>query len=288
VAARNLKECLLLQLSHVKGKDRTLIEKILTHHMTNLGSKKYNIIAKDLNVNREDIIKAVKIINSLEPKPGRAFNSEEPQYINPDLFVYKIEGEYVVILNEDGMPRLHINSFYRQALSNNSSVPEESREYIQNKLRSATWFIKSIYHRQNTVRNVMYSIIKFQREFFDKGIDYLKPLILREVAEDINMHESTVSRVTNNKYVHTSRGIFELKFFFNSSINSLNGDNIASESVKNTIRKIISHEDPRSPYSDQKIVKFLKTKNISIARRTVTKYREMMSILPSNNRVKIF
>jgi len=134
----------------------------------------------------------------------------------------------------------------------------------------------------------MYSIIKFQREFFDKGIDYLKPLILREVAEDINMHESTVSRVTNNKYVHTSRGIFELKFFFNSSINSLNGDNIASESVKNTIRKIISHEDPRSPYSDQKIVKSLKTKNINIARRTVTKYREMMSILPSNKRVKIF
>ncbi|MBW1679197.1 MAG: RNA polymerase factor sigma-54 [Deltaproteobacteria bacterium] len=288
VAARSLKECLLLQLSYINVKDKPLVEKILTHHMTNLGSKKYNVIAKGLNVNIEDIIKAVKIINSLEPKPGRAFNSEDPQYINPDLFVYKIEGEYVVILNDDGMPKLHINSFYRQALSNNSSVPEESKEYIHNKLRSATWFIKSIYHRQNTVRNVMYSIIKFQREFFDKGIEYLKPLILREVAEDINMHESTVSRVTNNKYVHTSRGIFELKFFFNSSINSLNGDNIASESVKNTIRKIISHEDPRSPYSDQKIVKSLKTKNINIARRTVTKYREMMSILPSNKRVKIF
>jgi RNA polymerase sigma-54 factor len=150
------------------------------------------------------------------------------------------------------------------------------------------WFIKSIYHRQNTLRNVLYSIIKFQRDFFDKGIAHLKPLVLREVAEDINMHESTVSRATNNKYVHTSHGIFELKFFFNSSINSIDGDNVASESVKDMIRKIVARENPQAPFSDQEIVKVLKTKNINIARRTVTKYREMMSILPSSKRKKVF
>ena len=287
VAARDLKECLMLQLSHIKGKEKALIKKIITNHMKNLSLKKYNRIAKALNVDREEIIKAVKIIHSLEPKPGRRFNLEQPQYINPDLFVYKVDDEYVVVLNEDGMPKLHINSFYQQILADTNSVSEESKEYIQNKLRSAVWFIKSIYHRQNTLRNVMYSIIKFQREFFDKGISYLKPLVLREVAEDINMHESTVSRVTNNKYVHTPHGIFELKFFFSSSINSLNGKNFASESVKDMIRKIIAEEDPRSPYSDEEIVKILKAKNVNIARRTVTKYRESMSILASNKRKKV-
>lgn len=288
VAARNLRECLMLQLSPLSKKDKNLIEAILNHHLTNLGTKKYSVIAKNLNVSREEVIRAVKIINSLEPKPGRAFNVEAPQYINPDLYVYKVNGEYVVVLNEDGMPRLHINSFYRQVLSDKNSITEDSKAYIQNKLRSAVWLIKSIYHRQNTVRNVMYSIIRFQRDFFDNGIGQLKPLVLREVAEDINVHESTVGRVTNNKYVHTSHGIFELKFFFNSSIRAVTGDDIASESVKDMIRKIISTEDPRHPYSDQRIVEILKAKNVNIARRTVTKYREMMSLLPSNKRKKFF
>jgi len=289
VAARNLQECLMLQVAHLNNSHKALIEQILTHQITNLGSKKYNCVAKALNVSKEDVIKAVRIIiYSLEPKPGRAFNREDPHYITPDIFVYKIEGDYIVVLNEDGMPKLHINSFYQKVLADKNTVQDASKEYIQNKLRSAVWFIKSIYHRQNTVRNVMYSIIKFQRPFFDKGISQLKPLVLRDVAEDIDMHESTVSRVTNNKYVHTPHGIFELKFFFNSSINSLHGDNVASESVKDLIRKIISQEDSKSPYSDQEMVKILKTKNVSIARRTVTKYREMMSILPSNKRKKLF
>ena len=288
VAARNLKECLLLQLTTIKEKDKTFIEKILDRHLNSLGAKKYDVIAKDLQVRREEIIRAVKIIHSLDPKPGRAFDTEEPKYITPDLYIYKIGEKFVVVLNEDGLPRLHINAFYRQILGNNNHVADDSKEYIQNKLRSAVWLIKSIYHRQNTLRNVMYSIIKFQKDFFNKGIDFLKPLVLRDVAEDINMHESTVSRATNNKYVHTSHGIFELKFFFNSSINSLNGDNFASKSVKDMIRKIIATENPSSPYSDQKIVELLKGKNINIARRTVTKYREMMSILPSNIRKKTF
>lgn len=288
VAARDLKECLMLQLKETKGETKALVERILSDHLTDLATKKYYAIAKDLNASRQEVIEAVKIINSLEPKPGRAFSTEDPQYITPDLYVYKVEGEYVVILNDDGMPRLHINPFYRQVLANNHGFPDESKEYIQTKLRSAVWFIKSIYHRQNTLRNVMYSIIKFQREFFDKGIAYLRPLVLREVAEDIAMHESTVSRATNSKYVHTSHGIFELKFFFNSSINSVDGDNVASESVKDMIRKIVARENPQAPFSDQAIVKILKTKNINIARRTVTKYREMMSILPSSKRRKVF
>ncbi|HPD60330.1 MAG TPA: RNA polymerase factor sigma-54 [Thermodesulfobacteriota bacterium] len=288
VAAQNLKECLLLQLTNIKEKDKIFIEKILDRHLNNLGAKKYDAIAKDLQVRREDVIRAVKIIHSLDPKPGRAFDNEEPKYITPDLYVYKIGEEFVVVLNEDGLPRLHINAFYRQILANSNHVAEDSKEYIQNKLRSAVWLIKSIYHRQNTLRNVMHSIIKFQKDFFNKGIDYLKPLVLRDVAEDINMHESTISRATNNKYVHTSHGIFELKFFFNSSINSLNGDHLASKSVKDMIRKIIAIENTSSPYSDQEIVEILKGKNINIARRTVTKYREMMSILPSHIRKKAF
>lgn len=287
VAARDLKECLLLQVSHLDKHNVDLVEKIITHHMTNLGTKKYGAIAKDLGLSQEEVIEAVKVINTLDPKPGRGFNTEETQYINPDLFIYKVDDEYIVLLNEDGMPRLHINAFYRQVLTEKNVTSDDSKEYIKNKLRSAVWLIKSIYHRQNTLRNVMYSIIKFQKGFFDTGISHLKPLVLREVAEDINMHESTVSRVTNNKYVHTSHGIFPLKFFFNSSINTVEGDNVASESVKEIIRKLVSNEDPHAPYSDQKITEILRQKNVNIARRTVTKYREMMSILPSNKRKNI-
>ena len=180
VAARNLRECLLLQLKAIADKDRALVEKILSAHLHDLGSKKYDSIARALHVRREDVIRAVKAINTLNPKPGRAFDTEKPKYITPDLSVYKIGDEFVVVLNEDGLPRLHINSFYRQILFNNNLVPEGSKEFIQNKLRSAVWLIKSIYHRQNTLRNVMYSIIKFQREFFNKGISFLKPLLARE------------------------------------------------------------------------------------------------------------
>ena len=287
VAARDLRECLLIQIAHLDNEERTLVEQILLHHMTNLGAKKYRAIARDLNIRQEEVIEAVKFINSLDPKPGRAFTNEEPQYISPDLHVYKVDNEFIVLLNEDGMPRLHINSFYRQVLTEKKVASDDSKEYIKDKLRSAVWLIKSIYHRQNTLRNVMYSIIKFQRDFFEKGISKLKPLVLREVAEDISMHESTVSRVTNNKYVHTSHGTFPLKFFFNSSINTTEGDNMASESVKEIIRKIVAGENPRSPYSDQKITELLKKKNVNIARRTVTKYREMMSILPSNKRKSV-
>jgi RNA polymerase sigma-54 factor len=192
--------------------------------------------------------------------------------------------DYIVILNEDGMPKLKISPFYRDVLHGGTGTSKVTKEYIQEKLRSAVWLIKSIHQRQRTIYKVMTSIVKFQRDFFDKGINCLKPLNLRDVAEDIGMHESTISRVTTNKYVHTPQGIYELKFFFNSGINLVGGEHVASEAVKDKIRKIISSENPRRPLSDQKIVEILKQHDIEIARRTVTKYREILGMLSSTKR----
>jgi len=196
-----------------------------------------------------------------------------------------VDNEFVVVLNEDGMPKLRVSPFYREALGKDGDLSEQAREYIQNKLRSAAWLIKSIHQRQRTTYRVAESIIKFQRDFFERGIAYLKPLVLRDVAEDLEMHESTISRVTTNKYMHTPRGVFELKYFFNSSISSLTGGgSVASESVKERIRQLVQDEDSRKPYSDKAIVDRLREENIDIARRTVAKYRELLGILPSNLR----
>ncbi len=285
VAARNLQECLLLQAYHL-GLKGALAEQVLLKHLPNLENKNYNAIAKDLGVTLQEVIDAVRIIASFEPKPGRPYASDEPQYITPDIYVHKVGDDYIVVLNEDGMPKLRISSFYRNAL--HAKGADVAKEYIQEKLRSAVWLIRSIHQRQRTIYKVTKSIIKFQREFFDKGVAYLKPLVLRDVAEDIQMHESTISRVTSNKYVHTPQGVFELKFFFNSSINRTDGDSIASQSVKDKIRQIVASENPRKPYSDQKIVEILKQADIDIARRTVTKYREMMGILSSTQRKRLF
>jgi RNA polymerase sigma-54 factor len=196
--------------------------------------------------------------------------------------------EYVVVLNDEGLPNLRINSFYRNALAGGSGVDAKAGEYIQEKMRGAVWLIKSIHQRQRTIYRVTKSIVKFQREFFDKGIAYLKPLVLRDVAEDIEMHESTISRVTTNKYVQTPQGLFELKFFFNSGINTTEGDSLASESVKSKIKEIIAGENTKKPYSDQKIVEILRQHGIDIARRTVTKYREMLGIGSSTERKRFF
>ena len=199
-----------------------------------------------------------------------------------------MEGEYVVYLNDDEVPRLRVNNLYRSILTNSRPVVDEDKRYIQEKLRSALWLIRSIHQRQRTIYKVAKSIVKFQKEFLDKGIQFLKPLVLRDVAEDIEMHESTISRVTNNKYAYTPQGIYELKFFFNTGITSSQGEDLASESVKNLVREIITKEDPKKPYSDEKLVQILKGMNIHIARRTVSKYRESMKILSSNERRKIF
>ncbi len=283
VGARNLQECLLLQVN-ILGLDKTLVEPIITNHLKNLENKNYPAIAKDLKVSLEDVINAVKVITKLEPKPGRGFDSGETCYISPDIYVYKMGDDYEIILNDDGLPKLRINPYYREALSASSGVPEETKTYIQNRLKSAVWFIKSIHQRQKTIYRVAKSIVGFQRDFLDRGIAQLKPLTLRQVAEDVQMHESTISRVTTNKYIHTPQGVFELKFFFNSGISRMHGEQVASESVKEKIRQIVGSEDAGNPYSDQDIADMLKDKNILIARRTVAKYREMLGLLSSNKR----
>jgi RNA polymerase sigma-54 factor len=286
VAARELKECLLIQLEQMSPRD-SLAEKIVSEHLPLLKNRNYPVIAKRLGVSMDRVNRAAHLISKLDPKPGKAFGGEVIQEIIPDVYVYKVEGDYVIFLNDDGIPRLKVNSLYRNILNGGRLTPETDRKYIQEKLRSALWLIRSIHQRQRTIYKVTKSIIKFQREFLDKGIQFLKPLVLRDVAEDIQMHESTISRVTHNKYVHTPQGIYELKFFFNAGITSTQGETMASESVKNLVREIIAQEDPRKPYSDERLVQILQGMNIHIARRTISKYREMMKILSSNERRKV-
>jgi len=286
VAARDLKECLLIQLEQFKVRD-PIAEKIVSEYLPLLKNRNHPAIARRLGVPLERVNQAAHLISKLDPKPGKAYGGEVTQEIIPDVYVYKVEGEYVISLNDEDIPRLKVNAFYRSILTDSGSVLEGDRRYIQEKLRSALWLIRSIHQRQRTIYKVAKSIVKFQRDFLDKGIQFLKPLVLRDVAEDIQMHESTISRVTNNKFVHTPQGIYELKFFFNTGITSTQGETLASESVKNLLREIIAKEDPRKPYSDEKLVQILKEMNIHIARRTISKYREMMKILSSNERRKI-
>jgi RNA polymerase sigma-54 factor len=261
---------------------------MLKRYMKLLESKNLPAIARDLKVPLEDVVAATRLLSKLDPKPGRNFSGDDAQYITPDVSVVKLGEEYTVILNDDGLSKLRISDAYRQALKGGQLKPGVTKEFVQDKLRSAMWLIRSIHQRQRTIYKVTESIVKFQRDFLDKGIAYLRPLILRDVAEDIGMHESTVSRVTTNKYVHTPQGIFELKYFFNSSIARTGGDDIASEAVKNHIKQLVGTEDPKNPYSDQKIVELLKSQGIEIARRTVAKYREVLGVLPSSKRKKYF
>jgi RNA polymerase sigma-54 factor len=283
VCSRDLRECLLIQARHL-GIDNTIVIDIINRHLLHLQNRNIKALCRALKVKREEVIAAVEIIQGLEPKPGRQFSEEIPQHIIPDIYVYKLEDEFIILLNENGLPRLRVSQLYKKNITQSERMTSEEREYVQEKMRSATWLIRSIHQRQKTIYRVMESILKFQRDFFDKGVAHLKPMVLRDVAQDIEMHESTISRVTTNKYVHTPRGIFELKYFFNSSINRVEGDAIASESVKDKIRQIISSEDGRKPYSDNKIAALLKASNINIARRTVAKYREMLNVLPSSKR----
>ena len=283
VASRDLRECLLVQ-ARTFGLDQLVLD-VLDKHLGNLEKKNYAAIAKDLKCAVEEVYDVAQVIAELEPRPGRNFITEEPQYITPDVYVHKVGEKYFVQANDDGMPKLKISGFYRAAMAGDP----KAKEYIQGKLRSAQWLIRSIDQRRKTIVKVTECIVDKQMEFFELGIEYLKPMILRDVAETVGMHESTISRVTSNKYVHTPRGIFELKYFFNSAIRRDDGqDDIASESVKQAIKKIISEEDHKNPHSDQKIVEILASDGIMIARRTVAKYREMLGILSSSKRKKYF
>jgi len=284
VAARDLKECLILQVK-ILYQNNGIIIKIIQDHLPDLEKNNFQHIAKKIKLPVDDVRKIAKLIHDLEPKPGRSYNQENAQYITPDVYVHKLGDEYIVALNEDGMPKLQVSNFYRRTMMKGASVGDETKEYINDKMRQAMWLIKSIHQRQRTLYRVAKSIVKFQRDFLDEGISHLKPLVLKDVAEDIDMHESTISRVTTNKYMHTPRGIFELKYFFSSGVKKTEGDDIAAEAVKNAIKKLVGEEDPKKPFSDQEIAKRLKEHaNIEIARRTVAKYREALRIPPSSKR----
>lgn len=286
IGARDLRECLLIQVRHM-GMEGSLAERIIRDHLKDLEGNRLQQISRTLGVSLEEVVEAVEWIRGLEPKPGRLYGSEEVQYITPDVYVFKFQDDYVIVLNDDGLPKLRLSPFYVRSL-NNKDLPKDARNYIQEKMRSAIWLIKSIHQRQKTIYKVTESIMKFQREFLDKGVDYLKPLVLRDVAIDTGLSESTISRVVTNKYVHTPQGLYELKFFFNSSIPKTDGEAVASQSVKEQIRRLIQKEDPRNPLSDQEIVEILFKRGINIARRTVAKYRMELGILPSNRRRKAY
>ncbi|MBI3785642.1 MAG: RNA polymerase factor sigma-54 [Deltaproteobacteria bacterium] len=285
VGARDLRECLLLQL-RAEGKEDSIPASIVRNHLGLLESKRYDKIAKDLGVTIEEVVGAASYIATLEPKPGRNFGEGDIRYITPDIYVQKVGEDLVVTLNDEGLPRLRVSNFYRRVLGD--SETGDAKRYIQEKMRAAAWLIKSIQQRQRTLYLVTQSIVRFQREFFEYGISHLKPLVLKDVAMDIGMHESTVSRATANKYVHTPQGTFELKFFFTSSLQKADGDEVSAESVKERIREIIAQEDPKHPLSDQHIAKMLASEHVGIARRTVAKYREMMGVLPSSKRRQAF
>ena len=282
VASRNLGECLKTQ-AVLLGLDEQVIA-VIERHLINLERRNFQIIARDLGVSVEDVYDIAQMITELEPRPDRSFASQQTQYITPDVYVHKVGDDYFVVPNDDGLPRLKISGFYRNAIGGD----DHTKEYIQAKLRSAQWLIRSLEQRRKTIIRVTECIVEKQKAFFDKGIEHLKPMILRDVAEAVELHESTISRVTSNKYVHTPRGVFELKFFFNSAIKRDYATDIASESVKQAIKKRVDAEDPKAPLSDQKLVDHLAEDGIVIARRTVAKYREMLGILSSSRRKRYY
>ena len=289
VGARNVKECLSFQLE-MQGKSDSLEMKLIQNHLEKLAEKRYEKIAREENVDIKQIYEALRNIKALEPYPGREFSDETINYITPDIFIYKDNGKWKISFNNEDMPDLRVNPDYlklakRKKGTKNNDIDDndESNEYLTEKVRAASSFIKILEQRQNTIYKVTESIVKFQQEFLENGIEYLKPMVLKDVANDIDMHESTVSRVTSNKYVHTPQGIFELKFFFSSGLKS-NDSQVSSSYIKKLISELISNEDKNSPISDQDITLELTKKDINIARRTVAKYRETLGILPSSKR----
>ncbi len=283
VASRDLRECLLVQLENL-GMSDSLAARIVANYLPELESRRYEKVARDLSITIDDVVTAAHLIATLEPKPARSFGEEQVRTIIPDVTVQKVGDDYMVLLNDEGVPHLRVSALYHRLSGAEGDEAAQARAYLEDKVRAATWLIKSIHWRQQTLYRVTHSIFKFQREFLDFGVSQLKPMVLRDVAEDIGMHESTVSRATANKYVFTPQGVFELKYFFQSGLRRGDGEDVASESVREKIRDLISAEDPRKPYSDQDLARLLSQQSIDIARRTVAKYREAMGILPSSRR----
>jgi RNA polymerase sigma-54 factor len=287
VAARDLQECLLLQLRH-QGQAGSQAELIVSQHLRLLQNHQVPELARKVGVTIEDLKQHIDIIQRLDPKPGSRYNPSQSQYVIPDVHVVKVEDQYVAVLNEEGLPQLRISPVYRRLLDKGGENSDETRAYVKDKFRSALWLIKSVEQRQKTIHKVATSTINFQHDFLDHGIEYLRPLVLRDVANDIGMHESTVSRVVTNKYMHTPQGVFEMKYFFHSGIASSFGEAVSSVTIKQRIRKIIEAEDGRKPLSDSKIVSMLQKEGLDLARRTIAKYREELKIPTSNQRKVLY
>ncbi|AGW14166.1 RNA polymerase factor sigma-54 [Megalodesulfovibrio gigas] len=285
VAARTPQECLLLQLELYKMDTDPILVGLVREHLEDLEKKRYKPLARKFKISLEELREYLEVIQGLDPMPGASFGSGEPSYVSPDVFVYKLGDEWVVLLNEEGLPRLELSTAYGELPSRS----EKERDYLQEKMRSAQWLMKSLYQRQRTLFKVAESVVKYQREFFEHGVTQLKPLILKDIAEDIGMHESTVSRITTSKYMATPHGTFELKFFFNSALELDDGTQVGSESVKALIKRHISAEDVKAPLSDERIAEILKeTLHVNIARRTVAKYRMALDIPSSSKRREMF
>lgn len=284
VCARDLKECLLLQLEPL-GLKGTLVENLISNNLKDIESRKYQHMATQYGCSLDDINQSMKIIENLEPKPGRGMSSSQPIYVKPDVYVMKDGDDYRIVLSDENMPHIKINGYYRKLLSQKNTLKKEEKEYLSERLRSAVWLLKSLDHRNKTIYRVTESILKFQRDFFDNGVAFMKPLNLRDVAQELDMHESTISRATSNKYLSCSHGLFNFRYFFSSGIKSENGV-VSSTRIKDLIKKIISEEDEQKPLSDQKITNVLKEKDIKVARRTIAKYREELNIPAQNIRKK--
>ncbi|MBQ9394246.1 MAG: RNA polymerase factor sigma-54 [Proteobacteria bacterium] len=289
VGSRDLRECLLAQ-AEILYPDNQIVHDIINKHIPLLERKNYKQIARNLRTTVDRVIRASRIIASLNPKPGLKYCDERPMYITPDVYVEKTsDGEYHVVINDDGLPKLRVSSYYYEMLRSSKSQAEAAN-YIRDKMTNAKWFIRSLQQRERTIYRVAEAIINRQHDFFEKGVNYLKPMILKDIAEDTNLSESTISRVTTKKYMHTPQRTFELKYFFTSKISRMDafgGDDLASTAVQERIKAIVSKEDPKHPLSDQKIAEILKDEDIDIARRTVAKYREVLGILSSSQRKEL-
>jgi len=286
VGARDLRECLLIQLQDSDLED-TLAYRIVSDYFEQLINHRWSEISKELGITPRDVQDAADEVAKLDPKPGLKYSSAPDNYITPDLVVEKIDGEYLVFLNDTNLPRLKLSRAYREIAMDKNKFKGENKEFISNKLNSANWMIQAIEQRRQTMLKVMNFIVERQREFFEKGVQYLRPLTLREVAEVINMHESTVSRVTNEKYVQSPRGVLPLKFFFSSGLSTTSGEDVSARGIKARIEKLVADEDPKQPLTDQAIVNILKEEGIQIARRTVAKYRDQLGILSARMRRRI-